>query len=237
MTETPTPVAKLHQIEKRFGLTWALRGLTLDVPAGQIIGLIGPNGAGKSTLLRLVAGLQRPTKGTINLNGKPPGTDTKANVAYVPDHDFIDDWMTVAEAASFWSHVYLDFDATRARELIDTLELQPNRRLSALSRGQRLRAGLALALARDAELYLLDEPLAHIDPRSRRLMIDVLLAGKFREGATLLMATHQVAEVERLLDYAIYIADGRIVRMGEAEALREETGRSLLELAEEVEAE
>lgn len=234
MNRTGQPAARLVNVEKRFGLARALDGLTVDVPMGHVVGLIGPNGAGKSTLLRLLAGLQRPTAGRVEVFGQTPGLATKARVAYVPDGDFLDGWMTIAEAAVFWQDVFPDFDAARARELTAALELKPERRLGGLSRGQRVRAGLALALARNAELYLFDEPFAHIDPRSRRLMIDVLLAGPFGSGATLLLATHQVAEVERLLGHAIYVAGGRLVLAGDADALREQKGRSLLELAEEV---
>lgn len=234
MTHDGKRAVRLHDVTKRFGRAVALDGLTVDVPAGQVVGLIGPNGAGKSTLLRLIAGLQRPSSGTIEVLGQSPGLATKACVAYVPDGDFLDGWMTVAEAAAFWSQVFPDFDRDRAEELIETLELKPERKINGLSRGQRLRAGLALALARRADLYLFDEPLAHIDPRSRKLMIDVLLAAEFHDGAALLLATHQVAEVERLLEHAIFLAAGRVTLAGDADALREQTGRSLLELAEEV---
>lgn len=234
MTFEGNVAARLQDVTKRFGRAIALDGLTAAVPAGQVVGLIGPNGAGKSTLLRLIAGLQRPTSGTVEVLGQRPGLATKARVAYVPDGDFLDGWMTIAEAVAFWAQVFPEFDRDRAWELIETLELKAERRISGLSRGQRLRAGLALALARRADLYLFDEPLAHIDPRSRKLMIDVLLATEFSAGATMLLATHQVAEVERLLEHAIFIAGGRVTLAGEADSLRAQTGRSLLELAEEV---
>lgn len=223
-----------QQLTKRFPGAQALRGVDLAIPRGVTVGLLGPNGSGKSTLMRILAGVQRPTAGKVRVLGHPPGRVTKERVAYVPEVEHLYRWMDVNEALRFTAAMFDDFNPERAEELLALTGLEREARVGDLSKGYRARLKLVLAMARDAELVLLDEPLSGIDLVSREKVLDGLLRGHRPGETTMVITTHLVREVEPLLDRVAFLKEGRLVLEGEAESLRAERGRSIEDLYREV---
>ncbi|HEX6989601.1 MAG TPA: ABC transporter ATP-binding protein [Bacillota bacterium] len=229
-----TPVLEFQDVHKRYPGVEALRGVSLTLPRGVIVGLLGANGSGKSTLIKLAAGLLRPNQGHVRVLGMEPGRRTKARVAYLPEVDHLYPWMTVAETLNFVRRFYKDWQAERERLLLNELGLPERQRVGALSKGMRARLRLVLALSRAAELILLDEPLAGIDPPSRAKIVRAIL-GAYRAGEqTLLVSTHEVLETESLFDRVLVIARGQVLLDGDADQLRSDSGRSIQGLLEEV---
>jgi ABC-2 type transport system ATP-binding protein len=223
-------LAKLENVTKRYRTTDGVRDLTLDFPAGEIVGVLGLNGSGKSTMLKLVAGLLFPTTGTISVfDGSPRGN--RSRTVFLGETDTLWPWMTPADACRFMAGLYKDFDVARFDELLDVLEV-PRRKTKAMSRGERGRLRLAMALARSAKLYLLDEPLAGIDLISREKIMTSLVR-EWHTDETILLSTHEVAEAEGLFERAIYLRDGRLALDARAEELREQ-GKSVVQTFKEV---
>jgi len=223
-------LAKLENVTKRYRTTEGVRDLTLDFPAGEIVGVLGLNGSGKSTMLKLVAGLLFPTTGTISVfDGSPRGN--RSRTVFLGETDTLWPWMTPADACRFMAGLYKDFDVARFDELLDVLEV-PRRKTKAMSRGERGRLRLAMALARSAKLYLLDEPLAGIDLISREKIMTSLVR-EWHTDETILLSTHEVAEAEGLFERAVYLRDGRLALDARAEELREQ-GRSVVQTFKEV---
>jgi len=223
-------LARLENVTKRYRTTEGIRDLTLDFPAGEIVGILGLNGSGKSTMLKLVAGLLFPTAGTITVFGGGP-RDHRSRLVYLGETDTLWPWMTPSDAQAFMTGLYDDFDPVRFNELLDALEV-PRRKTKAMSKGERGRLRLAMALARNAKLYLLDEPLAGIDLISREKILTSLVR-EWHTDETILLSTHEVAEAEGLFERAIYLRDGRLALDARAEALRER-GKSVVETFKEV---
>jgi ABC-2 type transport system ATP-binding protein len=223
-------LAKLENVTKRYRTTEGVRDLTLDFPAGEIVGVLGLNGSGKSTMLKLVAGLLFPTTGTISVfDGSPRGN--RSRTVFLGETDTLWPWMTPADACRFMAGLYKDFDVARFDELLDVLEV-PRRKTKAMSRGERGRLRLAMALARSAKLYLLDEPLAGIDLISREKIMTSLVR-EWHTDETILLSTHEVAEAEGLFERVVYLRDGRLALDARAEELREQ-GRSVVQTFKEV---
>lgn len=221
-------------LRKRYGNKWALDGLDLEVTGGRIMGLLGPNGSGKSTLLKIAAGLVQPSGGKVAVLGRAPGRDTKKRVAYLPEVDCLYREMTIRQTLTYLSTFYDDWDQTKARELLEFMELAPETRVASLSRGMRARLKLVLALARQASLVLLDEPLSGIDPRSRSRIVQAVV-GRYRpEEGALIISTHEVIQAESAFDDVVFLDRGRVRLAGVAEDLRAQHGMSLEALFEEV---
>ncbi len=231
---TADPIVVLRDVYKRFPGAEALRGVSLDLPAGQIVGLLGPNGSGKSTLLKLMAGLYRPSSGTVLVGGRAPDRRTKTIVSYLPEVDHLYPWMTVQGSLEFVRAFFADWDDERARALLDFMGLAPGKKVGALSKGMRARLRLVLALARSAPLVLLDEPLSGIDPPSRSRIVDAILS-EYRAGRqTIVISTHEVLETEALFEQLVLLESGTVKLQGDAERLRAEFGRSVQGIMEEV---
>ncbi len=234
MTEALAPIVELRAVTKRYGRTHALSGLSLSIERGLITGLLGPNGSGKSTMLKLIAGLVHPTSGTVLIDGERPSIRTKARIAYLPEIEHLYRWMSVAETIRFMSSFYRDWDAGRARDLLDFMRLPPGTPVGRLSRGMRARLKLVLAMARRAELVLLDEPLSGIDPPSRSKIVKAI-AGEYRSGEqTIVFSTHEVMESEGMFDNVVLLEEGRLKLKGNADDIRRERGKSIQGLLEEV---
>ncbi|HEY8425125.1 MAG TPA: ABC transporter ATP-binding protein [Limnochordales bacterium] len=237
----PTPtggrwLVETRQVVKRYGRLEAVRGVSMRLPPGQIVGLVGPNGSGKSTLLRLIAGLLRPDAGEVLVMGRRPGLESKGWVAFQPEIDHLYPWMTVRRVMDLAAVVVPDWDEGRARELLRLFHLEEHQQtpVRALSRGMRARLKLAVTMARTAPVVLLDEPLSGIDPPSRSRIIRALIE-QFRTGEQLVvLATHEVAETEGIFDRVIFMDHGRIRLDDDAQALRERFGRSIQAIMEEV---
>jgi ABC-2 type transport system ATP-binding protein len=223
-------LARLENVTKRYRTTEGVRDLTLDFPAGEIVGVLGLNGSGKSTMLKLVAGLLFPTAGMVSVFGGSP-RGNRSRTVFLGETDTLWPWMTPADACRFMAGLYKDFDVARFEELLDVLEV-PRRKTKAMSRGERGRLRLAMALARSAKLYLLDEPLAGIDLISREKIMTSLVR-EWHTDETILLSTHEVAEAEGLFERAIYLRDGRLALDARAEELREE-GKSVVQTFKEV---
>lgn len=228
------PVLVFEGVYKRYPGVDAVRGVSLSLPLGVIVGLLGANGSGKSTLIKLAAGLLRPNRGRVRVLGREPGRWTKARVAYLPEVDHLYPWLTVAETLNFVRAFYADWEPERERRLMDELGLPERQRVGALSKGMRARLRLVLALSRAADLILLDEPLSGIDPPSRARIVRAILAAYRAGEQTLLLSTHEVLETESLFDRIAVLSRGELVLEGEADRLRGEEGRSIRSLLEEV---
>jgi ABC-2 type transport system ATP-binding protein len=208
--------------------------VNLQIEPGKIVGLLGPNGAGKSTLLKICAGLTHPTAGRVHVLGRDVSTATKALTAFVPENDTFYSWMTARQAVAFESSMFSDMDVSDAMDLLRGLRLDPDNKISSLSKGQRGRLKLALAMSRRAGLVLMDEPLAGIDPPSRAAILETI-ASRYRAGEqTIIISTHEVLESEKLFEDVVFLSDGQIALAGNADELRAERGKSLNEIFAEV---
>lgn len=227
-------LVQTRDVVKRFGRTQAISGLSVEIPRGIVVGLVGPNGSGKSTLLKLLAGVLRPDTGTVRINGHPVGLKTKAWVSYQPEIDFLYDWMTVQQVLDFTANLVPDWRPERANELVGFLNLERGAKVRHLSKGMRARLKLAVTLSRDADLFLLDEPLSGIDPPSRLRIIKSLIGGYEAGRHTIILSTHEVAETEGIFERVIFLDKGQIKVDANAEELRSQYGRSIQGLFEEV---
>lgn len=220
----------------------ALNGIDLNLDFGRIVGLLGPNGSGKTTLLKLANGLLQPTEGVVKIAGMIPGPKTKEIVSYLPDADWLPDWMRVEELVNMFrdfygtpceAKAYIGFDAAKANEMLARLNIDPKARLKTLSKGTKEKVQLALAMSRAAKLYLLDEPIGGVDPATRDYIIHTILSN-YNENASLVISTHLIADVENVLDDVIFINKGRILLQQSVDQIRQEKGCSVDELFREV---
>lgn len=226
-------VLKTVDLSKNYGSVNALKNLNLELPAGRIIGLLGPNGSGKTTLIKLISGLLTPTNGAVLVCGMPVGPETKSLVSYLPDRVYFDQSKRVGQLLNYFGDFYADFDRFRAEDMLRALGISLDSKFKSLSKGAREKVQLALVMSRRAKLYLLDEPIAGVDPAARDYILRTVINNYDRE-ATVLISTHLIADVEPVLDEFIFIHMGSVVRRGTVDEVREETGKSLDELFREV---
>ena len=226
-------VLRMECVSKNYGATKALEDISIDLPQGQVVGLLGPNGGGKTTLLKICAGLLQPRSGTVQICGKPVGAESKALVSYLPDRTYLSDGQRIREQLNFFQDFYRDFDRYRAEDMLRQLGIDLNARFRTLSKGAKEKVQLVLVMARNAKLYLLDEPIGGVDPAARDYILQTITKNRDPES-TVLISTHLIADVEPVLDGFLFLNQGRIVRSGYARQVREEEGRSLDELFREV---
>ena len=194
-------------LTKRFGRQTALDRLDLNLPRGKFIGLLGPNGSGKTTMIKLINGLLTPTEGTVLVDGQAPGTYTHSIISYLPDRPYLSDWMRVSDLLAFFSDFYKDFDQVKADEMLKDLKIGPGQRLKVLSKGTKEKVQLILTMSRKAQLYVLDEPIAGVDPAARDYILGTILSN-YSEEASVLLSTHLIADIERVLDEVVFIRHG-----------------------------
>ena len=211
----------------------ALDGVDLHVNFGRIVGLLGPNGSGKTTLIKLANGLLQPTSGSIKVAGMAPGPDTKALVSYLPDADWLPDWMQVEQLVGMFTDFYADFDPAKAFEMLDALHIARTAKLRTLSKGNKEKVQLILAMSRAARLYLLDEPIGGVDPATRDYILSTII-GNYNPEAAVVISTHLIADVEKVLDEVLFINQGRLVLHSSVDEIREEKGMSVDALFREV---
>ena len=204
----------------------ALENVDLHIGFGRIVGLLGPNGSGKTTLIKLANGLLQPSAGSIRIAGMTPGPDTKAIVSYLPDADWLPDWMRVEQLVEMFHDFYADFDPARAGEMLAKLELDPKATLKTLSKGNKEKVQLILAMSRAARLYLLDEPIGGVDPAARDYILHTIISN-YSKDATVILSTHLIGDIEPVLDEAIFLKDGRVFAHHSVEELRETEGMSV----------
>ena len=203
----------------------ALDGIDLELDFGRIVGLLGPNGSGKTTLLKLANGLLQPTEGRIRIAGMAPGPETKELVSYLPDADWLPDWMRVEELVEMF-RAYIGFDADKANEMLARLNIAPNARLKTLSKGNKEKVQLVLAMSRNARLYLLDEPIGGVDPAARDYILNTIISN-YSKDATVVISTHLIEDIEPVLDEAVFLKDGRIFAHRAVDDIRETEGKSV----------
>ena len=220
-------------LTKKYGNKVALNHVDLSLESGRIVGLLGPNGSGKTTMLKLANGLLAPTEGGIFIDGKKPGIETKAVVSYLPDADYLLDWMNVGELLKMFRSFYDDFRYDRALKMLDELHIQLKDKLKNLSKGNKEKVQLVLAMSREAKVYFLDEPIGGVDPAARDYILRTII-GNYSENALVVISTHLIADVEPVLDEAIFIRDGEIVFHRTVDDIREKEGKSVDALFREV---
>ena len=224
----------VENLWKRYFTTEALKGVSLQVGPGRLVGVLGENGSGKSTLLKILAGVTRATSGTARINGQEIGVDTRRATAYLPEIDPFYKWMRVNEQLDFLAPFFPGWDEAKSRALLETLKLDADRKVGELSHGQRARLKVVTAFSWPSQVVLMDEPLGGIDPPARRRILEALVS-EFRYGdQTILVSTHLVSEVEEFLDEVFYLREGEVALSGQADALRTDRGKSLSEIFEEV---
>jgi ABC-2 type transport system ATP-binding protein len=226
------PLVTVTGLRKLYGPTLALDDVSITLPRDRIIGLLGPNGSGKTTLIKILAGLLLPTAGSATIAGLPLGEASRAKVAYLPERNSLPLSMTRTETLDYFSAFFPDFDRALTERMLDRLQV-PDRPLRTLSKGNREKLQLTLVMGRRADLYLLDEPIGGVDPAARDYILEIIKEMR-AEGATVLVSTHLIRDVEEILDEFVFIANSRFVRYGSVKAVREESGKSLDEVFREV---
>ena len=206
-----------------------LKDINLKIPKGKIIGLLGKNGMGKTTLIKLINDLLTPTAGEVLINGKKPGVESKEIISYLPEKTYIDREMNVKEAIKYFEDFYDNFDSEKAKKLLKDLDLDVNSKIAKMSKGMQEKLQLILVMSRNAELYILDEPLGGVDPATRDYILDTILSN-FCEGASVIISTHLIADIERILDEVIFIDKGEIIVTSSADELRNKENASIDEI-------
>ena len=227
------PVYEVHGLCKYYGKKAALDGVDFTVEPGKLVGLLGPNGSGKTTLIKISAGLLTADSGTVCIDKAPVGVYTKAITSYLPDRMALPTEFTAADAVSLYTDFFADFDRTKANAMLADLHLNQHDRIGAMSKGMQEKMQLCLTMSRAAKLYLLDEPIGGVDPAARDYILNTIITN-YDPSATVLISTHLIADVERVLDEYLFLSQGRILQGGNVDAVREETGKSLDELFREV---
>lgn len=220
-------------LTKRFGMKTALDHLDLIVRSGRIIGLLGPNGSGKTTLIKLANGLLKPDEGYIRIDGEEPGVHTKSVISYLPDKMYFADWMRVADVMKLFSDFYADFRRDVAGDMLARLGISERERVKTLSKGTREKVQLVMVMSRQAKLYLLDEPIGGVDPAARDFILRTILTN-YSENASVLISTHLITDIEKVLDEVIFLKDGRLVRQDTVDQIREREGKSVDQLFREI---
>lgn len=226
-------ILRCYNLSKSYGKKEALCSLDLTLESGKIIGLLGPNGSGKTTLIKMISGLLTPTKGDIRIDGKEISPETKSIVSYLPERTYIPNWMTVNDILGFFCDFYADFRRSLAEDMLKRLNINPQSKIKTLSKGTKEKVQLILVMSRNAKLYLLDEPIAGVDPAARDYILDTIITN-YNPEASVIISTHLIQDIERVLDDVVMIQYGHLKIHGSADALRQEKGMSIDELFREV---
>lgn len=219
-------IIKLDNVVKRYSKKEALKGINLEIPKGKIVGLLGPNGSGKSTMIKLLNGLLQPDEGTIEIAGMKPSIETKKIVSYLPERTYLSEWMKMKDLLKFFSDFYEDFDLEKAEEMIEALNINVDEKIKDMSKGTKEKVQLILVMSRNADVYILDEPIGGVDPAARSFIMRTILQN-FSEESTLIIATHLISEIENICDEIIFLSYGEIKLQGNVDEIREEKGKSI----------
>lgn len=216
-------------ITKNYGDKEILKNINLTISSGKIIGLLGKNGTGKTTLIKLINGLLTPTSGEILVNGKPLGIESKLSISYLPERTYLDKSMTVNDTVKYFTEFYQNFNQDKAYKLLKDLNLDCNQKLEKMSKGMQEKVQLVLVMSREADLYILDEPLGGVDPATRDYILNTILSN-FKDGSSVLISTHLISDIERILDEVIFIDSGKIILQEDADTLRNKEKESIDEI-------
>lgn len=222
-----------RNLTKRYGRVAAVNNLTLTMGSGRIIGLLGPNGSGKTTLIKMINGLLTPTSGEIYILGERPGVLTHEIVSYLPDKNYLNKRLKAGQVLDYFEDFYEDFNRSKALHMLEDLQISPDMRLKNMSKGTLEKFQLILVMSREAKLYILDEPIAGVDPAARDYILRTIVSN-YNPGATVLISTHLIADVEQVLDDVIFIKDGRMELFAPVDVIREQEGKSVDTLFREV---
>lgn len=220
-------------LSKRYGKYNALSDINLTIEGGHIIGLLGPNGSGKTTLIKLICGLLVPTEGEILVNEMPIGIESKKAISYLPDHSYLNDWMRVRDIIDYFDDFYENFESIRAYDMLAKLKINPSDKLKTMSKGTKEKVQLILVMSRRADLYILDEPIAGVDPAARDYILETILSN-YAENASILISTHLISDVENILDEIIFLQNGVIRMHTSVDEVREQEQKSVDALFREV---
>jgi ABC-2 type transport system ATP-binding protein len=226
-------ILECKNLTKAFGTKIALDNVTLTIPSGRIIGLLGPNASGKTTFIKLCNDLLTPTSGEILIGGNKPGVETKKIVSYLPERNYLNNWMRVSDILDFFEDFYSDFNTEKAYDMLKSLNINPQDRLKTMSKGTKEKVQLILVMSRKAKLYLLDEPIGGVDPAARDYILDTIIRN-YSENSTIILSTHLIYDIEKILDDVIFIKEGKVVLTKTVDEIREESGKSVDSLFREV---
>lgn len=226
-------ILECNNLSKKYGSKEALKGIDFKVKKGRIVGLLGPNGSGKSTFIKISNGLLVPSSGNVLIDGKEIGVETKKIVSYLPERTYLNNWMKVSELINFFDDFYDDFNKDKAYEMLKKLNIDPTDKLKTMSKGTKEKVQLILVMSREADLYFLDEPIAGVDPAARDYILDTILSN-YNENATIIISTHIISDIEKILDDVIFLSYGNITLYKSVDEIREETGKSIDSLFREV---
>lgn len=226
-------ILEYSHVTKQFGSMYALSDVSLTIEPGHIIGLLGPNGSGKTTLIKLACGLLVPSSGSVTVCGGPVGPESKARISYLPDKNYLSQWMKVSQIIDLFHDFYDNFDRNKAYEMLKRLNINPTQKLKTLSKGTREKVQLILVMSRNADLYLLDEPIGGVDPAARDYILQTILTN-YNENGSILISTHLIADVEQVLDQIIFLKNGVVTLQSSVDGIREQYGKSVDELFREV---
>ncbi len=220
-------------LTKNYGKKTAVDHISFSIEGGHIIGLLGPNGSGKTTLIKMLNGLLTPTSGTLYYKGNPIGVESKKHISYLPDHTYLNMNQRVSDVISYFKDFFDDFDENRAYDMLKKLQINPSDRLKTMSKGTKEKVQLILVMSRRADLYILDEPIAGVDPAARDYILDIILSN-YDPDASILISTHLIADIENILDEVIFIKNGQICLSSSVDDIREKEGKSIDTLFREV---
>ncbi|MCI1983129.1 MAG: ABC transporter ATP-binding protein [Oscillospiraceae bacterium] len=226
-------ILECRNLTKYYPGCLALNSINLSIPKGQIVGLLGPNGSGKTTLIKLINGLLVPTSGELLVNGLKPGVESKKIISYLPERTYLNDWMNVQNMIDYFGDFYENFNKAKAYDMLQRLHINPNNRLKTMSKGTKEKVQLILVMSREAELYVLDEPIGGVDPAARDYILETII-GNYSENASLIISTHLIEDVEKILDGVVFINMGNIVLTSTVDDIREKENKSVDALFREV---
>lgn len=226
-------ILECKNLSKSFGTTKALDDINLTIEKGRIVGLLGPNGSGKTTFIKICNELLTPSSGEVRINGFTPGVETKKIVSYLPEKTYLNDWMKVSQIIRFFQDFYEDFIPEKAHDMLKRLNIDPDSRLKTLSKGTKEKVQLILVMSRDAKLYLLDEPIGGVDPAARDYILDTIISN-YSENAAVIISTHIISDIEKVLDDIIFLKEGQVVLNKTVDEIRDEYGKSVDALFREV---
>lgn len=226
-------VLECRNVTKRFGSFVALNDVTFEVEPGRIVGLLGPNGSGKSTLMKCINGLLVPNSGEIVVHGHPVGVESKKIVSYLPERTYLSSWMKVSYVIDMFQEFYENFDRNKAYEMLSRLSISPQDKLKTMSKGTKEKVQLILVMSRDADLYLLDEPIGGVDPAARDYILSTILTN-YNENGSIIISTHLISDIEQILDDVVFIQNSQIVLTSTVDQIRSNEGKSVDALFREV---
>lgn len=219
-------VLEIKNLNKSYGKKQALTDVNLNLERGRIVGLLGPNGSGKTTMIKLINGLLTPNSGSITIDGNKIGKESRIAVSYLPDKTYLPDWIKVNDIIKMFSDFYENFDPAKAMDMLSKLNINGNERLKTLSKGTKEKVQLILVMSRNAKLYLLDEPIGGVDPAARDYILNTIIT-TYNPDASVVISTHLISDIERVLDEAIFINNGHIVLHDTVDNIREKEGKSV----------